>query len=163
MTVLAHGSLVPGGPGVSLMILSAALFIAAVYLFVKKGPPRTILLLAVVSIVIALGAVAVPPDAHPVHVTIEDPSDGATVPAREEIEIRVALSGARLASSTDPGSATGHLHVLVDDEVVSMTDALVTQVTLSPGSHTIEAEYVSASHRPLDPRVVDTAVVTARG
>jgi hypothetical protein len=145
------------------MILAGALFVAAVYLFVKKGPPRTILLLVLVSIAIGIGGVVAPPAAPDVHVSIEEPVDGASVPADEEIEIRVGLSGARLASSTGTASASGHLHVLVDDEIVSMTGALITRVILSPGPHTIEAEYVSASHRPLSPRVVARADVTASG
>jgi hypothetical protein len=157
---VAHSPLVPGGPGVSLGILAGALFIAAVYLMVKKGPPRTILLLVLVSIAIGIGAVAAPPASPDVHIAIEEPADGATVPAGE-VAIRVALSGATLASSSDASSGAGHLHVLVDGEVVSMTGTLVTRVTLEPGAHTVEAEYVSADHRPLSPRVLARADVTA--
>jgi hypothetical protein len=155
MIELAHSSLLPGGPGASLLILSGALFVAAVYLFAKKGPPRTILLLVLVALAIGIGAVAVPPDAHDARLAIERPLDGATVPAREEIDVVVSLSGATLEPSS------GHLRVLVDDEVVSMTATLVTKVRLAPGPHTIEAELVSPGHRPLSPRVLARADVTA--
>jgi hypothetical protein len=99
-----------------------------------------------------------PPAEPDVHVAIERPLDGATVPAREEIDVVVSLTGATLS----PSGASGHLHVRVDDEIVSMTAALVTNVVLEPGAHTIEAEFVSASHRPLSPRVLARAEVTAR-
>lgn len=157
MIELAHSPLLPGGPGTSLLILSGALFVAAVYLFVKKGPPRTILLLVLVALAIGIGAVAVPPAPPDIHIAIQRPLDGATVPAQEEIDVVVSLSGATLSSS----DSSGHLHVSVDDDVVTMTGALVTPVTLTPGSHTIEAELVSANHRPLSPRVVARAEVTA--
>ena len=50
--------------------------------------------------------------------------------------------------------------VLLDGQLVAMTFGVVQVVDLravTPGSHTLQAEYVAADHAPFDPRV--TAVV----
>lgn len=157
MIEIAHGALVPGGPGVWLFVFAGALIAAAVYLLVTKGPPRSFILLALAAIPILVGSVAVPHDDHGVTVTIEAPEDGAVVVAGRAIEIRVQVAGAD--ASVD---GQGHVHVMVDGRVVSMTGAPSTSVTLDPGPHVIEAEYVAADHRPLSPRVLARADVTAR-
>lgn len=146
----AHGGLLPGGPGTTLLVVAVVLFGMGVYLFATKGPPRTVLVLVLVSIAIGIGAVAIP-DEHDAHVSITAPHDGATVPAGDDIQVRLAV--------TSLGS--GHVHLSVDGVVVSMSSSLSTSITLEPGPHTIEAELVSAAHRPLSPRVIDSAEVTA--
>lgn len=58
--IVAHASLVHGDPSVVLMVVAGVLFAMAVYLFATKGPPRTILVLTLVSIAIAIGSIAAP-------------------------------------------------------------------------------------------------------
>lgn len=90
-----------------------------------------------------------------------DPTDG-TVVRDEEVEVVLDLQGGRIVegSSTDLSPDAGHVHLVLDGQLVSMTFGLVQVVDLRavlPGSHTLQAEYVAADHAPFDPRV--TAVV----
>jgi hypothetical protein len=89
------------------------------------------------------------------------PTDGQTV-SGDEVEVVLDLQGGRIVedTSTDLAPDTGHVHLVLDGELVSMTDGLVQVVDLRsvpPGSHTLQAEYVAADHAAFDPRV--TAVV----
>ncbi|HJR98853.1 MAG TPA: hypothetical protein VJ979_13220 [Actinomycetota bacterium] len=79
-----------------------------------------------------------------------------------EVDVVLDLEGGRIVEETtaDLAPDTGHVHLVLDGGLVSMTDGLVQVVDLrdvSPGSHTLRAEYVAADHAPFDPRV--TAVV----
>jgi uncharacterized membrane protein len=58
--LLAHDSLVHGGPTAWLMVLAGVLLAMAIYLAVTKGPPRTILVLMLLAIAIVIGSVAAP-------------------------------------------------------------------------------------------------------
>ena len=96
--------------------------------------------------------------------SFEEHVDGQTV-AGSEVEVVIDLQGGRIVdgSSTDLAPDTGHVHLALDGRVVSMTYGLVQVVDLrdvSPGSHTLRAEYVAADHAPFDPRVA--AVVRIR-
>jgi hypothetical protein len=71
----------------------------------------------------------------------------------------VQLAGAHLVPPTQVGGALrpdeGHIHVLVDGQLVAMPLALTYRVSnLAPGSHTIEAEFVATDHVPFANRVV---------
>ena len=89
--------------------------------------------------------------------SFSDPSDGQVVVA-DEVEVVLDLQGGRVvdAASTVLTSDTGHVHLALDGELVSMTYGLVQVVDLrgtSPGAHALQAEYVAADHAPFDPRV----------
>ena len=89
--------------------------------------------------------------------SFRDPVDGSSV-AADEVEVVLDLQGGRIvdAASTLLTADTGHVHLVLDGELVSMTYGLVQVVDLggmSPGAHTLQAEYVAADHAPFDPRV----------
>jgi len=80
----------------------------------------------------------------------------------DEVDVVLDLEGGRIIEETSAALTpdTGHVHLVLDGDLVSMTYGLVQVVDLrdvSPGSHTLQAEYVAADHAPFDPRV--TAVV----
>ena len=89
--------------------------------------------------------------------TFTDPNDGQIVTG-DEVEVVIELQGGRIVegSGTDLTPDTGHVHLVLDGQLVSMTYGLVQVVDLGevpPGSHTLQAEYVAADHAPFDPRV----------
>jgi hypothetical protein len=76
---------------------------------------------------------------------------GGTVP------LRVTLAGAEIsaATSTELRPDEGHLHVLLDDRLVSMTSGLRENIPdVKPGPHLLRVEFVANDHAPFDPRVV---------
>jgi hypothetical protein len=77
------------------------------------------------------------------------------------LDVALSLQGGTIvdAASTNLTPDTGHVHLSLDGRLVSMTYGLVQQIGLqglSPGSHTLTAEFVAADHGPFDPRVVSS-------
>jgi hypothetical protein len=90
------------------------------------------------------------------------PSPGQAV-SGDMLTVLLDLEGGRVveATSTDVSPDTGHIHLFVDGEIVSMSygiEQLVPIGSLDPGVHRLQAEYVAADHAPFDPRV--TAAVS---
>ena len=81
------------------------------------------------------------------------------------VELVLRLEGAQLVPPAQVGGSLrpdrGHIHVSVDGQLVAMPLRLTDRVSaLSPGSHTIQAEFVASDHLPFANRVV--AAVTFR-
>ena len=73
------------------------------------------------------------------------------------VDLRVKLQGAKLvpATTTDIVPDEGHLHVILDDTLISMTEGLEQTIPdVAPGEHRIMVEFVASDHAPFDPRVV---------
>ena len=73
------------------------------------------------------------------------------------VDLRVRLRGARLvpATTTNIVPDEGHLHVILDDTLISMTQGLEQTIPdVAPGEHRIMVEFVASDHAPFDPRVV---------
>lgn len=73
------------------------------------------------------------------------------------IEMKLSLKDATIvpATSTDLVPDEGHLHVILDDQLISMTGT-TTQLlaNLSLGQHLLKVEFVASDHAPFDPRVI---------
>jgi hypothetical protein len=97
------------------------------------------------------------------------PSPGQVVPANDaQLDVVMTLDGGRIvdAASTTLTPDTGHIHLSLDGTLVSMTYGLVQLVDirgLSPGEHTLDAEFVAADHGPFDPRVTAQTTFTIAG
>ena len=73
------------------------------------------------------------------------------------VDLRVKLRDAKLvpATTTHIVPDEGHLHVILDDTLISMTQGLEQTIPdVAPGEHRIMVEFVASDHAPFDPRVV---------
>ncbi|HJY32622.1 MAG TPA: DUF6130 family protein [Actinomycetota bacterium] len=73
------------------------------------------------------------------------------------VDLRVKLRGARIvpATTTNIVLDEGHLHVLLDDTLISMTQGIEQTIrNVTPGPHRIQVEFVASDHAPFEPRVV---------
>ncbi|MEX2274225.1 MAG: hypothetical protein WEA10_01475 [Actinomycetota bacterium] len=106
----------------------------------------------------------VPRPASTAELQVLSPTNGEVVKAGN-VPMRVALTGAELvpSASTDLQPDEGHLHVLLDDQLLDMTSDLRGTLTdVSPGDHLLRIEFVASDHAPFDPRVVADVTFTAK-
>jgi hypothetical protein len=88
------------------------------------------------------------------------PTNGETI-AGPSVELKVSLQGAEIvpATTTKLSPDKGHLHVYLDDSLVSMTFGLDQMIpNVSPGQHTLRVEFVASDHAPFDPRVFQSVI-----
>jgi hypothetical protein len=82
------------------------------------------------------------------------------------VDLRVDLEGARIVpqTTTELAPDEGHLHVLLDDELISMTEGTRQRISdVRPGVHRLTVEFVANDHAPFDPRVIAAVVFEVRG
>ena len=88
--------------------------------------------------------------------SIVEPKVGQVVHG-SNVDLRVKLQDAKLvpATTTDIVPDEGHVHVILDDKLISMTEGLEQSIPdVPPGEHRITVEFVASDHAPFDPRVV---------
>ena len=88
--------------------------------------------------------------------SILTPKNGQVVNGRT-VEMKVKLVDAKIvpASTTNIVPNEGHLHVILDDQLISMTgDTQQLLANLTPGQHLLKVEFVASDHAPFDPRVI---------
>jgi hypothetical protein len=90
-------------------------------------------------------------------VAIVSPNDGATIHG-STVHVRVRLTGGTIVPLTTKALTPnqGHLHITLDDTLVSMTgDTSQTLTDVAPGQHLLTVEFVATDHLPFEPRVLD--------
>ncbi|HSJ51947.1 MAG TPA: hypothetical protein VLA90_11805 [Actinomycetota bacterium] len=97
-----------------------------------------------------------------------EPVPGQSVTPGEMLRVRLDLTGARVVeeTTTEVLPDTGHLHLFLDEDIVSMsygTEQEVPLGDLDPGVHRLRAEFVAADHAPFQPRVVSTVTIVVEG
>lgn len=88
-------------------------------------------------------------------VSIVAPKNGSVVPG-PAVDLQLSLQGARIVkrTSTNLVPDAGHVHVLLDGNLISMNYSLGDTIPdVGPGPHRIEVEFVASDHAPFDPRV----------
>jgi len=80
------------------------------------------------------------------------------------VDLRVELTGATVVPASQVKGALrgdqGHIHVTVDGRLVSMAFGLTQTVPgLTPGPHSIQAEFVAVDHLPFRNRVLASPVL----
>ncbi|MDH5334198.1 MAG: DUF4399 domain-containing protein [Thermoleophilia bacterium] len=71
--------------------------------------------------------------------------------------LEVDLKGGTVVeqTSTELQPDEGHLHVMLDGQLVSMTSGTSQELgDLPPGAHLLQVEFVANDHAPFDPRVL---------
>jgi hypothetical protein len=173
MPILAHG----GRPDelVAEILLLLALVVAWVGIARVRGKgfarmPRTFgwLLVGVASALLVVAALVptvimreTTPVANrpssPATLRITEPSEGQRV-STATLDVATRITGATIVdgSATEVTSDTGHVHVYVDDRLMSMAYAPEQEIAidwLGPGPHVVRVEFVAADHAPFDPPV----------
>jgi hypothetical protein len=95
---------------------------------------------------------------------VVSPENGEVVRG-STVELRVELQGATLVpqTTTDIAPDEGHLHVLLDDELISMTEGTEQEIpNVAAGFHRLTVEFVASDHAPFDPRVVTVVAFEVR-
>ena len=88
--------------------------------------------------------------------TIMSPQNGDLI-AGGTAQLEVDLKSAEIVdqASTDLRPDQGHLHVILDGTLVTMTSGTSLALTdLTPGEHLLQVEFVASDHAPFDPRVL---------
>lgn len=77
------------------------------------------------------------------------------------LHVVVALTGATIVAATTTAVRPdqGHIHLYVDNNLVSMNYGTTQDLQVAPGTHILHAEFVASDHYPFDPRVVTPDVI----
>jgi hypothetical protein len=77
-----------------------------------------------------------------------------------DVQVHLRLIGGRIVGFTSSRLVQneGHVHLILDGRLVSMTSSTDQTLALSPGTYQLKAEFVAVDHGPFDPPV--TASVT---
>jgi len=97
-------------------------------------------------------------------VSFTEPKAGDTVTGAI-VHVVLELDGATIVpeTTTTLRPDQGHVHLYVNNQLVSMNYGLEQDVPVNPGTIVIKAEFVAADHAPFNPRVwSDEIVVTIK-
>jgi hypothetical protein len=101
-----------------------------------------------------------PRPSSPAVVSIVQPGPNASVTG-PAVHVELKLENAIIvpATSTNLKPDEGHVHLYVDNVLVSMNYGLTQDLSLKPGTYQLKAEFVAADHAPFDPRVWSSVVL----
>lgn len=101
-----------------------------------------------------------PRPSSPATVEIVSPAPSTTVQG-DTLHVVLRLNGGTLVpqTTTDIRPDEGHVHLYVNNVLVSMNYGLEQDIPVQPGSTVLKAEFVAADHAPFSPRVWSTEVV----
>ena len=77
------------------------------------------------------------------------------------LHVQLTLQNATIvpATTTNISPTTGHIHLYVDNALVSMNYQLTQDLPVHPGTYVMYAEFVAADHAPFDPRVKTPEII----
>ena len=101
-----------------------------------------------------------PRPSSPAMVAILEPKNGATVTG-STLHVVLSLKNAVIVkqTSTDIRPDQGHVHLYVNNVLVSMNYGLEQGLPVHKGTYVLKAEFVASDHAPFNPRVYSAAVV----
>ena len=103
------------------------------------------------------------------------PADGATVTS--PLKVEMGVEGATVQPAGEVKDGTGHHHIIIDGEGVPLGTAVPaddthihfgkgqteTELTLTPGEHTLTLQFADGIHRSYGPALSTTIKVTVQG
>ena len=95
-----------------------------------------------------------PRPSSPARVSIVQPTSGTEVTG-STVHVVLSLTGATIVqqTTTDIRPDQGHVHLYVDNVLVSMNYGLEQDLPVHAGTYVLKAEFVAADHAPFSPRV----------
>ena len=95
----------------------------------------------------------------PAVVAIVKPTSGESVTGTS-VHVVLTLTGAQIVSATTTNITPdqGHVHLYVDNLLVSMNYGLEQDLPVHAGTYVLKAEFVAADHAPFNPRVWSSEV-----
>ena len=122
---------------------------------------------------LATAADGIPRSAPPegAKVFIVSPKDGATVD--KTFTVKFGMEGLKLAPATDQTPGTAHQHLLIDQKElpdasvpIPATDTVIhygkaqteTELTLTPGTHTLQLELGDKNHMAFEPPIISEKI-----
>ena len=95
----------------------------------------------------------------PAVVAIVEPMSGESVTGTS-VHVVLSLTGAQIvaATTTNIQPDRGHVHLYVDNVLVSMNYGLEQDLPVHPGTYVLKAEFVASDHAPFNPRVWSSEV-----
>jgi len=97
-------------------------------------------------------------------VQILSPTAGQVVTG-STLHVVLQLNGGTVvptSTATPIGNNEGHIHLLDNGSVISMAFSTQQDISLTPGPHLLEAEFVASDHLPFNPRVIASVHITAQ-
>ena len=90
----------------------------------------------------------------PATIRIVEPPAGASLTGTS-VHVVLSLEGAQIVSATTTTIRPdqGHVHLYVNNVLVSMNYGLEQDVAVASGTYVVKAEFVAADHAPFNPRV----------
>jgi hypothetical protein len=100
-----------------------------------------------------------PRPSSPAVVAIVQPTNNEQVTG-DTVHVVLSLTGATIVTqtSTNITPTEGHVHLYVDNVLVSMNYGLEQDLPVHPGTYILKAEFVAADHAPFSPRVYSPEV-----
>ena len=97
-------------------------------------------------------------------VQILSPTAGQVVTG-STLHVVLQLTGGTIvptSTATPLGNNEGHIHLLDNGSVISRAYGTEQDISLTPGPHLLEAEFVASDHLPYSPRVIASVHITAQ-
>jgi hypothetical protein len=103
---------------------------------------------------------AAPRPASPAVVTIVQPTANEVI-SGAVVHIVMTLENAQIVATTTTAIRPdqGHVHLYVDNQLVSMNYHLTEDLPVQPGTYLLKAEFVASDHAPFNPRVWSNQVL----
>jgi hypothetical protein len=157
--ILVVAGLVAGWVGISRVRgrRFAGVPVAAGWLLVGLAPALLALAILVPTVIWRTPVPSADRPSSTAVIRVAEPVEGQRV-STATLDVVTEITGATVvdASSTQVAPDTGHVHIYVDDRLMSMAYAPEQEIAidwLSPGPHVLRVEFVAADHVAFDPPV----------